>query len=164
MNRRRNLLFFSGCLVGGLALGAGCRRRRRSPEEQVRDTIATLTHAAEDKDLKAIRRLISEHYHDDEEHDRQEVLGLLRMYFARYPAIHLATRVTAVEIAPAGTDVRARVTVVVAMASVPMNGVEDLLRLHADVNRFDLTLIEEAAEQWAIAGAAWQAARPEDLF
>jgi hypothetical protein len=163
MNRRTSLLFLSECLLlSGLATAAGCRRRR-SPEEQVRDTIAALAHAVEEKDLKTVRKLVSERYQDAEQHDRQEVLALLRMYFARYPSIHLATRVTAVEIAPAG-DAPARVTVVVAMASVPMNGLEDLLRLHADVNRFDLTLIEEAAERWTVTGATWQAARPEDLF
>jgi hypothetical protein len=162
MNRRTNLLFLWGYILGGLATVTGCRRRR-SPEQQIRDTVAALAHAAEKKDLKAIRNLVSERYQDAEQRDRREVLAMLRMSLMRYPSIHLATRVTAVELGPAG-DAPARATVVVAMASVPMKGLEDLLRLHADVNRFDLTLIEEAPQRWVVTGATWQAARPEDLF
>ena len=128
----------------------------------MRDTIAALERGVQDEDLKAIGKLVSERYEDVEQHDRAAVLAALRMYFARYPNIHLLTRVTAIEIAPSAGQ-PARAAVVVAMASFPMKKAEDTVRLHADVFRFDLTLVEEASGQWTVTRAGWQAATAEDL-
>jgi hypothetical protein len=157
--RRRAAL---ACVLGGAAAAClGCRRKRRSPEEQVRDSLAALVRAVEKEDLKGVRDLISERYRDVEQHDRQDVLSLLRMYLARHPRVHVAARVTTVTIAAAN---EARAQVVAALAALTIEAPGDLARAQADVYRFDLTLTEEAPERWVVTRAAWQPAEPGDLF
>lgn len=142
------------------AVAAGCRKQR-SPEDQIRETIAAIEDAVEDKDVKTVRGFIADRYRDAEEHDRQEVLAFLHVLFRRHPAIHLLTRVTAVEIAASG---EAHGTVLAAMASTPIKVLEDLPRVQADVNRFDLTFVRTGPNAWQVTTASWQRARPEDLF
>ena len=139
---------------------SGCRRR--SPERQVRDTIAALASAVEEKDLKAIRNLVSEGYRDAEQQDRAAVLELLAVTFARTAHMHLLTRVAAIEIAPS-VDRTARATVVAAIASLPMKSVEDAGRVQADIFRFELTLVEESRARWVVTSASWQVAGLQDL-
>ena len=160
MTRRGHLLWLSGGLLGLFAATPGCRRR--SPEQQVRDTIAALARAVEEANLKAFGKLVSEGYQDAQQQDRTAVLQLLGMHFARNPHTHLLTRVTAVEIA-AGAGQPARATVVVAIGSLPMKTVEDAPRIEADVLRFELALVEQTREQWVVTGASWQAAAVQDL-
>lgn len=155
---RRRALFQIGAGAGFAALAC---RRPRSPEDQVRDTIAALARAIEDKDTRTVRGLISERYKDAEDQDRAEVLASLQLLFKRHPRIHLLTRVTLVEFR---TPNEAFATVVVAMASTPIKGVEDLAHLQADINRFDLTLAEDTPKHMRVMGAAWQTARLQDLF
>jgi hypothetical protein len=161
VTRRESLSWLSGGLLAWLTLAAPMACRRRSPEERVRDTIAALERGVEDEDLKAIRKLVSERYRDAEQQDRAAALALLQMYFARSPNTHLLTRVAAVDIEP-GAGYPAHATVVVAMASFPIENADDAVRANADVFRFDLTLVEEGG-QWVVTGAAWQAAAPKDL-
>jgi hypothetical protein len=164
MSRRRALRDLSaGVAVSGILWMApvGCRRHRPSPEEQVRETIAALVRAIEGKDLKAVRARITEGYRDSEEHDRAEVMATLQLLLRRHERIYLLTRVTAVEVTAPDA---ARATVVAAMASTPLKVAEDLARVRVDANRFDLTLVRVKGDDWQVSGAAWQAARPEDLF
>jgi hypothetical protein len=149
----------SGSLFGCWAVAAGCRRR--SPEQQVRDTIAALASAIEDKDLKAIGKLVSERYQDGERQDRAALLELLSMTFARTPEIHLLTRITAIEIAPSPGQ-PARATVLAAIASLPMKRFEDAARLQVDTLRFELTFGEEGRARWVVTGASWQVAGTPD--
>ena len=127
----------------------------------MRETIAALVTAIEDKELKAVRARVAEGYRDAEDHDRPELMATLQLLFRRHDRIHLLTRVTSVEVAPTG---EARAAVVAAMASTPLKVAEDLARVRADAYRFDLTLARGKGEDWQVSAAAWQPARPEDLF
>jgi hypothetical protein len=164
MSRRRAVRDWSAGLAAFAMLWmapVGCRSRRTSPEDQVRETIAAVARAIEDKDLKAVRARVAEGYRDAEEHDRPEMMATLQLLFRRHERIYLLTRMTSVGVAATG---EARAVVVAAMASTPLKVAEDLARVRADAYRFDLTLVRGKGDDWQVAAAAWQAARPEDLF
>jgi len=164
LSRRRAVRDLSaGVVVPGILWMAtgGCHRQRPSPEEQVRETIAALVRAIEGKDMKALRARVTEGYRDSEEHDRAEVMATLQLLFRRHERIYLLTRVTSVEVT---APEEARATVIAAMASTPLKVTEDLARVRADANRFDLMLVRVKGDDWQVSSAAWQAARPEDLF
>jgi hypothetical protein len=143
-----------------VALLAGCRSRA-TPEQQVRAVIARAADAAEDKDLKTLAGLVSDRFAGPEGMDRAAVVQLLQLQFVRYPAIHVLVRVPSVGFAEPGT---AQVTLLAAMASLPLKTPGDLTRAGADIYRFDLILAEESKGQWRVQSATWSPVRPELLF
>jgi hypothetical protein len=158
MKRRAALLSIAAFAAGG---GGLVCRRPRSPEDQVRHTIAALVKAVEAQDLDAVRKLVSQRYRDGEDNDRASAMATLTVAFRRHPQIHLLSRTVSVEILSAD---EARATVIVAMAALPLKTSEDLARLHAEVTRFDLTLGNDAEQRWQVTQAAWDPAEAEDLF
>ncbi|MEW7981215.1 MAG: hypothetical protein AB2813_15930 [Candidatus Sedimenticola endophacoides] len=80
-------------------------------------------------------------------------------YFLRHKSIHLLTQIERIELLD---EERARVVLFVAMAGSPLEGVEQLLNLRADLHRFELDLVLEQA-QWRVARAHWQRARAADF-
>jgi hypothetical protein len=146
-------------LVLGLML-AGCKRPL-TPEQQVRAALSAAEQAAQEKDLQALGGFLSEQYSDREQNDRQAVMGLLRLQFIRFPAIHLLVRVPHVGFPEPG---RAEATALVAMAALPIAGPDELPRLSADLYRFDLVLGDEGKGHWRVRSAAWAPARAEDFL
>lgn len=142
-------------------LGTGCRGRRLTPEQQVRASLADLEVAAEDKDLEAVGQRIDEAFRGPDQSDRRAVLNMVRVQFLRYPSIHVLLRVAAVDIDGAGA---ARATVFAAMAGLAMPDPSALLRVGADLYRFDLVLADGDGDgRWQVREAAWSPARPEDF-
>lgn len=148
-------------LLAGAALVIGCRRRRTSPEEQVRDTVSALATAIEDGDLSAVRTFIAESFTSEEATDRPAAIGLLRAIRSRYPHVHLLTRVTSVDF-PTPAAAHARVTV--AAAAHPLLAVDDLARVSAEILVFELTFAEVAPARWQVTSAVWQPGEPRDFL
>jgi hypothetical protein len=146
-----------------VCLALACRRG--TPEEQVRRTVAAAETAAEERNVRALARLISERYRDGAGNDRAAVLDLLRFQLLTRPSIHLLTRVRSVELLgkESNTPASARVSLVAAMAAVPLSP-GDLARARADLQRFELTLVEERRGDWRVVSATWSPARVEDFW
>jgi len=140
---------------------AACRRKRRAPEELVRDSILTLEEAVEAKDLGPIKEALSERFKGGEETDRRAAIGLLQMTFVRHPSIHLLVRINGIEASGPG---QVRAELLVAMASVPLRDPQELPRVQADLYRFVLTYAEEERDTFRIVGATWGPARLEGFL
>lgn len=147
-------------LLAGLLLVA-CRRKRRAPEELVRDQIFTLEEAVEAKDLGPIKDALSEQFKGGEETDRRAVIGLLQMTFVRHPSIHLLVRINGIEVIGPG---QVRAELLVAMASVPVRDPQELPRVQADLYQFVLTFSEEQRDTFRIIAATWGPARLEGFL
>ena len=137
-----------------------CSSQKDSPEAQVRALIAHAETAAEQKDLAALRPMISDKYTDDEGQDKKAIEAVLRFYFLRNQSIHLFTRIQSIEFPE---PARARAVVLVAMAGEPIKTGQELERLHADLNRFDITLAREDKE-WKVTTVEWRRAEPGDFL
>jgi hypothetical protein len=125
-----------------------CAAEPDSPEAQVRALLQRAEAAAEEKDVGALKQMVSESYSDDRGQDRQAIAGLLTFYFLRNQSIYLLTRVGKIEF-PEPT--RARTTVLVAMAGTPIPDIEELARIRADLD-------------WRVTRAAWRRARADDFL
>jgi len=117
--------------------------------------------AAEQKDLRPLKAMVSERYSDEHHNDRQAIVGLLTYHFLRNQSIHLLTRVTAIEFPEPG---RASVIAYVAMAGRPIPDVDALTQLRADLYRFDFRLSEGGENGWLVTGAAWRPAETADFL
>jgi hypothetical protein len=141
-------------------LCAGACADRDAPEDRVRAVLASLEEAAEARDAAAMKEHVSERYRDARGQDRQAVAALVTFHFLRNRSVHLLTRVGAVTIAEPG---EARVEALVAMAGAPIPSPEALVRLRADLYRFDLDLREEEGD-WRVVSADWRRAALQDFF
>lgn len=145
--------------VSGIAWPA-CSAQPESAEAQIRALLAEMEEAAEAKEIRPLKAVVSERYADDHGNDRQAIVRLLAYHFLRNQSIHLLTRVAAVELPEPG---RGSVTVYVAMAGGPIADVDSLTRLRADLYRFDFAL-EEIGKSWRVSRAAWRPAEARDFL
>jgi hypothetical protein len=147
-------------LLSSAAVLSGCRRKRLTPEAQIRAAVAALEAAVEDKDVGAARELISETFTGEEVDDRRAAVGLLTAVLTRYPHVHLLTRVVDVDfLSPASAHVK----VTAAAAGHPLKGFDDLARVGADILTFELSFVEEEPSVWRITRATWRSGEPQDF-
>jgi hypothetical protein len=156
---RRALLALLAVIA--LLAGRGCASEPESPEARMRVLLDQMEVAAEQKNLRPLKAMLSEQYSDEHHNDRQAILGLLAYHFLRNQSIHLLTRVTTIEFPEPG---RAAVRVYVAMAGRPIPDVDALTRLRADLYRFDFRLSEGGESGWLVTGAAWRPAEAADFL
>jgi len=137
-----------------------CSSESEPAEAQIRALLAEMEVAAEAKDLRPLKAIVSERYTDELGNDRRGIVRLLTYHFLRNQSIHLLTRVAAIEIPEPG---RASVTAYVAMAGRPIPDANALTQLRANLYRFDFGL-EVAGERWQVTRAAWRPAEARDFL
>jgi hypothetical protein len=136
------------CVV--LVLLAGCSDDT-SPEQQVRAVIASMEHAAEERDVGDLMKHVSAAYRDSQGQDRAEASRSARGYFIANQSIHLLTRIESVEF-PSPDEARVRLQV--GMAG--RGGAQGAGGLSADLYDFDVALVHEDGE-WKVSFADWRA-------
>jgi hypothetical protein len=159
MMRRPTLLLLSIAAIAAVVLPA-CSPDRESAETRIRTLLAEMETAAEAKELRPLKAVVSEQYTDALGNDHRAIVQLLMVHFLRNQSIHLLTRIAAIDIPEPG---RASVTVYVAMAGRPIPDAAALAQLRANLYRFDFSL-EELGERWQVAGAAWRPAEGRDFL
>jgi hypothetical protein len=136
-----------------MLLASGCGRAAGTPEEQLRQWVAAVEAAAEDKARGEILELIAPTYNDSRGHSREDIDQRLRLYFLRQQRIALVTSIDDIQVQD-GTA--ANVTVTVGMAGTSDSAA---LGFSADAYRFELEL--EATESpasyrdWQLLSARW---------
>ena len=133
---------------------------RNSPEDQIRQFIASAVNAAESREALAIRKLISEKYKDESHRDRRKLVGLAVGYFLRHKNIHVFTRISEINIPVPN---KANVKLYATMVGSPVKNAQALLDLRADIYQFDLTLTRDGVD-WLLTKAYWQRASIEDII
>lgn len=116
--------------------------------------------AAEERDVAALREMISERYTDEQGRDEDALKALLAFHFLRNESVHLLWRSGEVTLPGAGL---AEVTVFVAMAGRPIPAPEALAGMRADLFRFDFRFEEEMGSEWRLVRADWRRAGREDF-
>ena len=130
------------------------------PEQRLRATIATGIEAAEQKDHGELAELVSAGYVDRSGRDRRGLLNLIRGYLTQMGPLHIFSVEKSLAITSPG---RAEVTLLVAVASVPMASIADLRESTADLARVELTFVEEVGD-WRLLGARCDQADLTDFF
>jgi hypothetical protein len=130
----------------------GCGDAPVSPEDRIRATLAEAEEAAEQRNARTAKALVSEAYADARGRTKRDIDGLVAFHVLRNRDAHLLTRVARIDFE---SETEARVVAWVAMAGRPIEGLEDLPGLRADLVRFDLRLRDE---DWRVTGADWRRA------
>ena len=146
-------------LIFSLLLTA-CGGEEDTPESQVRRYLTEAEAVVEARKISAVRGLISERYSDRAKRTRRDLLRLIGGYFFRHKSIHLFTKVDHLQIREEG---QAEVVLYVAMAGSPIEGIEQLPAIRADLHRFELELGQDEAGEWRLLSAGWRRATLEDF-
>lgn len=118
-----------------------------TPEAKLREWIAAMELAAEERDRAAIVDRIAEHYSDAHGNRRQDIDKTLLGYFLRRKDVTVLSTIN--DITVTGGSV-ANVSLIAAIAA---NSTESM-NLNADAYRFELEL-EKAGDDWLLIGARW---------
>ena len=145
-------------LLLALGLLAACSDEEPTPEELVVQAIESLEAALEAGSLSDASAWIARDYRDRYHPDRRAAVRTLFGYLRRHQNLHLFSRIQEVDVSSDGT--RATAVVQVAMTAQPVESPETLLRLKADLYRFEVQFAwDREAEAWRIIGSTWRRAK-----
>jgi hypothetical protein len=143
-----------------LAFVSACSGPVPSPEDPVRSWLAEAERASRERDIGAMKDLISRSYRDRHGRTQEDVHGIITFQYFRQNSVYLLTRIESLDL-PAPS--RARLTVLGAMAGSPLEGPASLRQVRADVYRFELELVDEG-DQWRVVSGDWRPAGVDDFL
>lgn len=155
--RRRGVAAAVTACVVALLL-AGCSGEPASPEQRIRERIGTLVRAVEEGSAGRAAESLHPQYRDERHAGRAAATRSLLAYLRRHRGIHLFTLVR--DLVPAPDGGAAEAVVYVAMTGIPVDSVETLISLKADLYRFDIELLPVEEGDWLISRARWRRADP----
>lgn len=134
---------------------SGCGGAAEAPGEAVRALIDAAGTAAEQRDYATLADLLAEQYTDDQGYDRESASRLMRLTLMRNRSLHVLHVLRDLQVVGPET---VRATVLVAVAARPVDEVEQLLDLRAELLRFELRFVLVEGSRWQIDQAAWRPA------
>ena len=143
-------------MVAGLA---GCSEPPPA-EEQIRQLNSAAETAAEAKDVSALKDMVAEDYRDPNGNDRTAVVRMVQFYMLRNKSIHLYTLTRSLEVLD---DDNAVAEIFVAMAGEPIESADQLLRMRADLIRFDVRYARRD-DEWKVIDVDWRRADVDDFL
>jgi hypothetical protein len=143
--------------VGLVLLVAACADESPGPEAQVRAVIAAMQTSVESGSIRQASELLDAQYRDRRHANKRMAVRSLLGLTQRHRGIHLFALIESVTIAPEQNAADA--IVYVAMTGVPVESMEALISLKADLYRFDVRL-NEIDGAWRIVGSDWRRVEP----
>lgn len=128
---------------------AGCGKAP-SPEDEIRELVATAERAAEARDSFTLHELVADDYQDGRGNGADGIRRYVHGYLIAHQSVHLLVRIDEIELK--ARDV-ARLRATVGMAGRETKG-DSAWDLAADVYEFDVTLVREDGD-WRVSRADW---------
>jgi len=147
------------CAASCLLLAA-CSTEQSSPEQQVRTLIESVQQSVEEGSVRKAGDLLHEGYSDPRHANRHAAMRTLFGITQRHRGVHLFTVIKTIDLMAQQDSADA--VVYVAMTGVPVESMQALVSLKADLYRFDLELVEENG-QWLVLSARWERVDPRLL-
>ncbi len=158
--RRRGSGRVGATLVLMVVLGA-CGDDNQDPKAAIRALIVQAEQAAEAHEIGDLKPLVAASYRDTQGHDRDGILRLAQFYLLQNRSLHLFSTIKSIALDDPET---ARATVLVAVSTTPVEDATQLLRLRAELLRFELRLALLDGARWRVTTAQWRRAGPEDFL
>ncbi len=134
-----------------------------SAEKRLRDTLASMQQAVENRDVSGLMAHVATDYRDEAGRSQQELQQLARFYFLRHRHPHVFVRIKSIAWQnPEKTA--ARVNLLAATAGQAIDSPDLLSSLRADLLQFDLLFETDANQRFLLESAQWQPAFAEDFF
>ena len=130
-----------------VCVAQGCSEPASAPEEELRAWVASGIDAAENKERRKLMGMVAPAYVDARGNERDDIEGLLRVYFLRQNNITLLPKIEEITIYD---DTAGKIVMTVGMAGTN----DGVLGFSADAYRFALEL-EKDANEWQLISARW---------
>ena len=130
-----------------VCVAQGCSEPASAPEEELRAWVDRGIEAAENKERRKLMGMVAMAYADARGNERDEIDGLLRIYFLRQNNITLLPKIEEITIYD---DTAGKIVMTVGMAGTN----DGVLGFSADAYRFALEL-EKDADEWQLISARW---------
>ncbi len=140
-------------------LVAACGGDTEDPETRLRDTLNAMQEAAESRKVNELMSFVSESYQDVEGRDIRQIRAVAQFQFLRNPNIHSFKVIKKLEMVKSD---EAEMSLLVAVASSPIDGVASIEKLRAEMMWFDLRFKLE--EEWKLIAAKWRRADSSDFL
>ena len=145
---RRRLLWLPALVLVLTACGTD-----DTPEARLRAAVDGFVDAIEAAAPRAAGDILHSTYRDARHPDKRSAVATLFWYTRRHSAVHLFTLIREIDLDPGAGTARSRIFV--AMAGVPIESIETLVSLNADLYRFDVDWqLEEGA--WRVVSSRWE--------
>lgn len=130
-----------------VCVAQGCSEPASAPEEELRAWVARGIDAAENKERRKLMGMVATAYVDARGNERDDIEGLLRVYFLRQNNITLLPKIEEITIYD---ETAGKIVMTVGMAGTN----DGVLGFSADAYRFALEL-EKDANEWQLISARW---------
>lgn len=139
---------------------AACGGEQDGPENQVRALIDAMEQSVEAGSVRQAADFLHAQYTDPRHTSRRAAMRTLFGITQRHRDIHLFTVTKTIELTPQQDSATA--VVFVAMTGVPVESMDALISLKADLYRFELGLAQEDGE-WRILSSRWERVDPRTI-
>ena len=147
---RRHLFRLFACLSLMFVLQA-CGADKGSPEQQIRQVLAAMEQAAQDRSTDGVMEHISDTYSDHLGNSKKQARQLITFQVLRNQTISIFTLIRSINISGESAEVELSV----ATAGRESDLSDEAQRLSADVFRLSL-LMQKSDSQWQIVSASWK--------
>jgi hypothetical protein len=155
----RSLARQAGSVLGLLAICVAFPSCGVSDEQQIHERIDQGVDAARAGDLIALREFVSPDYTDERGLDRQGLLGMVALTLRGGDSLHFLSRTRGVRLTGPG---RAEAEVLLAVADLPIDDLESLKLVSADLLWIELVFVDEG--DWKVESADWREAALQDFL
>ncbi len=138
---------------------SGCNNQTTSPEDEIRQFIASGIEHAEQRNSGELKDMIRDNYSDQKGYDKKQLVSLMRIYFLRNKSIYLLYKIKDIKITG---NQNATVHLYVAMAGKQVSDITLLSNYRASIYRFELQLIKPD-DEWLLERAQWARASAIDM-
>lgn len=147
------LLVLSQCL-----LSSGCLSES-DPELISAVFLEKAEKAFENRSPRALRKLVSEQYFDEQNRDSKEIVAIGASYIMRSRSIHLFTDLESALFS--GDQIHAKVLAAFGASQIESRSL--LPQINADLYWFEIVLTKESGD-WKLMQAVWRPAMLEDVL
>ena len=139
----------STALIFALVLLTGCNEHPSS-EELFRQTLKQMEQALEQRNVDDFMEHISESYNDSQSRNHDDIRRIALLHVLRNKNLHLFQHVTRLDFVE---DESARVVVLVALAGRPIDSIESLSSMKAELMEFRVSFAFD--QKWTAVAADW---------
>jgi hypothetical protein len=136
-----------------LLLFGGCGGDPPTAQEQIKATVTAIEQAVEAGSAGDAAEWLHDDYRDERHADRRAATRSLTGYLFRHRDRHLLTFIRSIDLAADGET--AQVIVLVGMTGTPVETVDRLLAVKADLYRFELQMRNDDGT-WQVSSSRWE--------